>query len=300
MEDSHPSDNKGVLRKAFRGLAKMFSSEADRQERAEEELKQMVTESHEKGVLEADEAKMINNIFEFSDKEVSDIMTHRSHVVGVDVTMKALDAAKMMLSQSYSRFPVYEEDIDNIVGILHVKDVLRVIVELGNDFEIRSIMRKPYFVPDTQNIDILFREMQKSKMHMAIVIDEYGQTAGIVAMEDIIEEIVGNIFDEYDQEEKYIVKKDQDTYVMKGMAPLDEVEEALGVSFEEEDFDTLNGLIISKLEHIPEEDEQAGTDIAGYEFTVVSVENNMIQEVFVKKLPEEIVNEHGQEDEKES
>lgn len=252
----------------------------------EEEIIMMVSEGHEQGVLEANEAEMINNIFEFNDKEVSDIMTHRKKIIGVDVTMDIQQAAGMMLRERFSRYPVYEGDIENIVGILHLKDVMRVLMEPDQrERTIREIMRQPYYVPDTQNIDSLFKEMQQKKMHMAIVIDEYGQTAGIVAMEDILEEIVGNIFDEYDVDERYIQNISEDTWLIRGIAPLDEVGDALGVEdLDEGEFDTLNGLLVSKLEHIPAEDERATVETAGFKFEVLSVKNNMIQEVRVTRL----------------
>lgn len=252
----------------------------------EEEIIMMVSEGHEQGVLEANEAEMINNIFEFNDKEVSDIMTHRKKIIGVDVTMDIQQAAGMMLRERFSRYPVYEGDIENIVGILHLKDVMRVLMAPDQrERTIREIMRQPYYVPDTQNIDSLFKEMQQKKMHMAIVIDEYGQTAGIVAMEDILEEIVGNIFDEYDVDERYIQNISEDVWLIRGIAPLDEVGDALGVEdLDEGEFDTLNGLLVSKLEHIPAEDERATVETAGFKFEVLSVKNNMIQEVRVTRL----------------
>lgn len=284
MEDVHPNySGRGFFKRLSSGFARLVGVSND-SEKVEEEIKQMVSEGHERGVLEADEAKMINNIFEFSDKEASDIMTHRHHVVGLRADLSVVEAAKRIISESYSRFPVYEEDIDNIVGILHVKDIMKALVEHDDDVKLSQIMRPPYFVPETQNIDNLFKEMQQKKMHMAIVVDEYGQTAGVVAMEDILEEIVGNIFDEYDLEESFIVKKGQDTYMLKGYAPLEEVEETLGIDFCEEDFDTINGLLIARLEHIPAEDEKVSIDIAGYRFSVLSVKNNMISEIRAQKL----------------
>ncbi len=251
----------------------------------EEEIIMMVSEGHEQGVLEANEAEMINNIFEFNDKEVSDIMTHRKDIVGVDVSMDARVAADMMLSERFSRFPVYEGDIENIIGILHLKDMMRALMEkYDKDVHIRDIMREPYYVPDTQNIDHLFRGMQQKKVHMAIAIDEYGQTAGLVAMEDILEEIVGNIFDEYDVDEAYIQKHGENMWMMQGSAPLDEVGEALGIEdLDEGEFDTLNGLIVAKLEHIPAQGENVCISIGGYKFEVLSVNNNMIGEVRVTR-----------------
>lgn len=255
----------------------------------EEEIIMMVSEGHEQGVLEENEAEMINNIFEFNDKEVSDIMTHRKDMVAVNVDMSASDAAELMLSQSYSRYPVYEGDTENIVGILHLKDMMRVLsVRDSQDVTVRGVMRQPYFVPDTQKIDQLFTEMQAKKIHIAIVIDEYGQTAGLIAMEDILEEIVGNIFDEYDPDENYIQQVDAGVWTMQGSAPLDEVGEALSIEdLDEGEFETLNGLLVALLDHIPAEGEKDCVEYAGYRFEILEVENNMIQQVRVTKKESE-------------
>lgn len=280
MEDANPR-SKGFFKK-LRGLMGMSAEKPDQ---VADEIKQMVSEGHEKGALEADEAKMINNIFDFGDKEAADIMTHRKNIVGVEINMPFNEAARLMLKERFSRYPVYEGDIDNVVGILHLKDLLRAAMKYGeNSATVRKSMRPPYFVPDTQNIDTLFKEMQKKKMHMAVVVDEYGQTSGIVAMEDILEEIVGNIFDEYDVEEGFIQKSGADTYIVKGEAPLDELSETLGVIYDEDEFDTLNGLMIAKLEHIPAEDEKVVLKMNGYEYRVLCVKNNMITSVEVRKL----------------
>ncbi len=284
MEDVNPR-SKGFFRKISGGFSHLFGRSGEKPEQMTDEIKQMVSEGHEKGALEADEAKMINNIFDFGDKEAADIMTHRKNIIGVEINMPFKEAARLMLKERFSRYPVYEDDIDNIVGILHLKDLLRAAMKYGEDSAtVRKSMRAPYFVPATQNIDILFKDMQKKKIHMAVVVDEYGQTSGIVSMEDILEEIVGNIFDEYDVDEGFIQKSGADTYIVKGEAPLDELAETLGVSYDEDDFDTLNGLIIARLEHIPAEDEKVMLTIGGYEYRVLCVKNNMITSVEVKKL----------------
>ena len=237
----------------------------------EEEIIMMVSEGHEQGVIEASEAEMISNIFKFDDKEVSDIMTHRRHICAVDCSLSLSEAAEIMARERYSRYPVFENDTDNIIGILHLKDVMRLIVSGETDTSIKEVMRKPVFVPDTQNINSLFREMQAKKMHMAIVVDEYGQSCGLVAMEDILEEIVGNILDEYDPDEDNI-QIIGGAYLMKGLTPL------------EDNFETLNGLLISKLEHIPQNNEFASIDIDGYTFKVMNVKDNAISLVKVTKI----------------
>ncbi len=261
----------------------------------EEEIISMVNEGHEQGVLQASEAKMITNIFEFSDKEAKDIMTHRKHINGIEGSFSLKDTLNYMLCEKNSRYPVYEDDIDNITGILHLKDVMQKyqdekLWEVPVK-EIEGLIMEAKFIPKTRKIDSLFRNMQSMKIHMVIVVDEYGQTAGLIAMEDILEEIVGNIFDEHDEFEKFIIERGGHTYSMSGMTPLEEVEERLGVEFEEKEFDTLNGLLISKLNRIPEEDEDFEIELSGYSFRIQEVENKTIQWVLVKRLKEE-----GEED----
>ena len=248
----------------------------------EEEIIMMVSEGHEQGVIEASEAEMISNIFKFDDKEVSDIMTHRRHICAVDCSLSLSEAAEIMARERYSRYPVFENDTDNIIGILHLKDVMRLIVSGETDTSIKEVMRKPVFVPDTQNINSLFREMQAKKMHMAIVVDDYGQSCGLVAMEDILEEIVGNILDEYDPDEDNI-QIIGGAYLMKGLTPLEDITRTLGITFDD-NFETLNGLLISKLEHIPQNNEFASIDIDGYTFKVMNVKDNAISLVKVTKI----------------
>ena len=247
----------------------------------EEEIIMMVSEGHEQGVIEASEAEMISNIFKFDDKEVSDIMTHRRHICAVDCSLSLSEAAEIMARERYSRYPVFENDTDNIIGILHLKDVMRLIVSGETDTSIKEVMRKPVFVPDTQNINSLFREMQAKKMHMAIVVDEYGQSCGLVAMEDILEEIVGNILDEYDPDEDNI--QIIGGAYLKGLTPLEDITRTLGITFDD-NFETLNGLLISKLEHIPQNNEFASIDIDGYTFKVMNVKDNAISLVKVTKI----------------
>lgn len=259
----------------------------------EEEIINMVNEGHEQGVIQASEAEMISNIFEYGDKEAQDIMTHRNNIVAVDGNMLLRDVIHYILSENNSRYPVYEENIDHIIGILHLKDAMRFhTVEANLDVPIRDLdglLREAHFVPQTKNIDELFKEMQSQKLQMVIVIDEYGQTDGLVAMEDILEEIVGNIMDEYDEDTEYIEEKGNNEYVIEGKTPLEELEERFGISFEEEEFETLNGFLISKLDKIPEENEQFDIDVQGYNFKILSVENKMISSVLVTRLPDDTV-----------
>ncbi|WP_349672605.1 hemolysin family protein [Lacrimispora sp.] len=268
---------------------------SDNENVTEEDIMSMVNEGHEQGVLEAREAEMITNIFELNDKEAADIMTHRKNLVSLDGEMMLKEAVTFILTEGYnSRYPVYKKDVDDIIGILHMKDALIAAETEENGsrqlWEIEGLLREAHFIPETRNLDTLFKEMQSRKIHMVIVVDEYGQTSGIVTMEDILEEIVGNILDEYDMDEEFIVPSDDGTYVMNGMTTLEDVERALDIEFDEEDYDsydTINGLLISRLDRIPQEGEESEVSIMGYKFKILQVENKMIQTVRVwKEEPE--------------
>lgn len=289
------------------GILRIFgvNVSADADDVTEEEIISMINEGHEQGVIQASEAEMISNIFEFGDKEAQDIMTHRNSIVAIDGSITLEDAISFMLDGTNSRYPVYEENLDQIIGILHLKDAMRFHGDEGRLHrplrELEGLLREPTFVPQTKNIDELFREMQAGKLQMVIVVDEYGQTDGLVAMEDILEEIVGNILDEYDEDkDPFIEEKGEDVYVAEGMTRLEELEEHLGISFDEEDFETLNGFLISRLDRIPEPDEQFDVDYSGYNFKILEVENKMIQRVQVTKLPEETESGEGSPGLKES
>lgn len=269
---------------------RLFSKKQTDDEQMEKEIISMVDEVHEQGVLQESEAMMIHNIFEFGDKEAKDIMTHRKNIVAIDGDMPFNEAMKLIIEQNHSRFPVYEGDIDNIVGAIHIREVLMYareerVQELPVK-EIEDLVFDVDFIPETKNINSLFREMQAKKNHIVIVVDEYGQTAGIVALEDILEEIVGNILDEHDEEEHTIEQIDTDTYIMQGVTPLEEVEEILKIPFELEDYETLNGYLTALLGKIPSEDEEFSVVGNGCRFDVLSVNNKMIEKVRVTKLPE--------------
>lgn len=272
-------------------VVRMFGIKPDEEEGdvTEEEILSMVNEGHEQGVLRASEAEMISNIFDFSDKEAKDIMTHRSNIVGIDGNMTLKDAVGFMLSEANSRYPVYIDNFDHIIGIIHLKDACRRL-ENGKDGtkpikSIRNLIREADFIPETRKIDILFKKMQSIKTHVVIVIDEYGQTSGLLTMEDILEEIVGNIFDEYDDEEKFIEQTGEDCYEIDGLTPLDELGEELNIDFSGEDYETLNGLMVSRLERIPEDNEEFDMDYDGYNFKVLTVENKTIKRVLVSRNP---------------
>ena len=281
-----------------RGLMMLFGvrDEEDSSDVIEQEIIDMVNEGHEQGVIEANEAEMIHKIFEYGDKEAQDIMTNRSNIIAIDMDMSLEDALQFMLEGNNSRYPVYNETIDHIVGILYLKDAMRVYNAGAPKEEavgkVEGLLRKAEYTPLTRNIDDLFETLQSKKLQMAIVIDEYGQTAGLVTMEDILEEIVGKIQDEYDEDEAFIEEKSNDAYVMEGMTPLQDIEEQLGIEFDDTEFETLNGFMIGEMDHIPEKDEDFECSYKGYSFKVLSIENMRVQSVLVQKLAEEPVQEN--------
>lgn len=254
----------------------------------EEEIINMVDEAHEQGVIMESEAAMIQNIIQFSDKDAKDIMTHRMNIIGLDANMSLDEAIKIMVDESNSRYPVYVDDIDNIIGIVHLKDAMKQVTYYHNGKtalkDIPTLIRTVGFIPETRSIDAIFKAMQVKKVHMAIVVDEYGQTSGLVAMEDILEEIVGNILDEYDEDDNFIQHQYDNSIIMEGLTPLEQVALVLHVEFDDE-FETLNGYLTALLDHIPTSRDHY-VDGKGFRFEILKVENNIIQKVKVKKLIE--------------
>lgn len=250
----------------------------------EEEIVSIVNEGHEQGVLMAREAEMINNIIELDEKVASDIMVHRKNIIALDGEMTLKEAIDFILGEGISRFPVYKENVDNIVGIMHLRDAMKIYHQGGYDEaaigDIEGLVRKADFIPETRNIDRLFKDMQANKTHMVIVVDEYGQTAGLIAMEDILEEIVGNILDEYDEEENNIIKEEENIYLIKGSTTLEELEDVCNLTFEnDEDYDTINGYLIAELDRIPEDDDKPVIKIDGNTYEVLSIKNKMFDTI---------------------
>ena len=283
MNDGHPADGK---EKRFSSLLKLFGR-GKRDEDVTEEIMDMVNESHEQGVLEENEAEMIGNIFEFGEKQASDVMTHRNNIVALDDDITVREAFDRIMKENYSRYPVYDGDIDNITGILHIRDLLKIYVDKDNqDRKLRdvedTVLFKPYCIPETRNISPLFRQMQSEKIHMAIVVDEYGQTAGIVTMEDILEEIVGNILDEYDEEEaeQELRMVSDHVYIIQGSADPEDVLPKLGVGLPEgKTFDTMSGFLVDLLGRIPDAEETPVVTYDSVRFTVLLIEENWIAKI---------------------
>ena len=250
---------------------------------SEDEILSMINEGHEQGAINKDEAEMITNIFQLDDKQAQDIMTHRGDIVAIDADTTLDDAIAFMTGATNSRFPVYQDSIDHITGALYLKDALA--FHLKERFDkvpvgsVPHLLREVKFIPETIDVDDLFREMQESRKQMAIVVDEYGETSGLVTMEDILEEIVGNILDEYDKEEKLIAKTGEGKFRISGKALLEDVSDALGCAISTEDYDTLSGYLTERLGHIPTGDDR-GTVIEdrrlGYRFRLLGISGTMI------------------------
>ncbi len=268
-------------------LVKLFGVDphANDEEVTEEEIRMMVDVGEERGTIQDTEKMMINNIFEFDNKTVSDIMTHRTKIVGIPLTFSLKEVLHLINVEKYTRFPVYDDNIDNIVGILHVKDVLQYL-EQGSEeeFNLQNIIRVPYIVPGSRIIDILFKDLQKKKVHMAVVIDEYGGIAGIVTIEDLLEEIVGNIFDEHDDEDPEVIQLDDHTLLMRGTLSLLDAEKVLDVKFPTEDYDTLSGFLIGQIGSMPTgQKREYVVEYKGYKFAIEEADDRRITKVKVAR-----------------
>ena len=261
---------------------------ADEEVVTEEEIRMMVDVGGEKGVIEDVQIEMINNIFEFDDIDVADIMTHRTDMICIDDDEPLSEAVKLSIENGFSRIPVYEEDPDDIIGIVYIKDFLKYVgTSLPKTKTVRDMMRPAYYVPETKRCGELFTEMTEKRVQMAVVIDEYGGTAGIVTLEDLLESIVGNIQDEYDQEDEEISIINDSIFEVDGITDIEEVEEHTGKKFPDGDYDTIGGYIISILGFLPQDGEMNEVQFENVKFTVLNVEERRIGKVKVEILPVE-------------
>lgn len=278
-----------VLALSTNGVVRLFGFDpnADEEQVTEEEIRMMVDVGGEKGVIETSQKEMINNIFEFDDLDVGDVMTHRTDMTAIEVTKSLEEVAELAIENGYSRIPVFEEDPDNIVGVLYAKDLLKYVGKtLPKSLKIPDVMRKALYVPETQPCGDLFKAMTASHMQFAIVVDEYGGTAGIATLEDVLESIVGNIQDEYDDEEEEISKIDETTFTVDGTIDIEEVDELVGAELPEGDYDTLGGFLISLLGYLPEEGtEEIPVDYENLHFIILSVEERRIGRVRIEIMP---------------
>ena len=264
-------------------VSKLFGvSENDEEIVTEEEIKMMVDEGEEKGSIEENERELINNVFEFNDITVSEIMTHRTDIYALDINMSVNELIEELDEYKYSRIPVYEETIDEIKGILYLKDLLKYFKSKKN-LKLKNIIRPAYFVAQSKPIDELFKELQKNNNQMAIILDEYGGTAGLITMEDILEELVGDIFDEYDDIESEYEKIDENTYLVSGSINISDLSKLLQVEIEEGDYETLSGYLQEKLGSIPEDEEKPVIETSKVTYKIEEYEDKRIVKVKVCK-----------------
>ena len=261
-------------------ISKIFGvGENEEETVTEEEIKMMVDQGQEKGTIKEEEKELINNVFEFNDITVSEIMTHRKDIFAVDINISTEELIEELSKEEYrySRIPVYEETIDEIKGILYVKDVLKNINK--KSFKVKNVVKEAYFVSQNRLINEVFKELQKNKKQLAIILDEYGGTAGMVTMEDILEELVGDIYDEYDKEELEYEKIDENTYILSGSMTIYDVNKLLDAKIPEGDYDTISGFLQEKLGRIPEDEETPIIDTDTVTYKIEESEDKRILKV---------------------
>lgn len=250
----------------------------------QKDIMQLILSVNERGIIEDSTYNVIENIFEFDDLTASDIMTHRKDMVAAEDTDPLEEVVAAVIATGYSRIPVYHQDTDNIVGVLYAKDLLQYIYnDVPSDFKLTDITRKVFYVPETKNCSDLFAEMTANKIQLAVVVDEYGGTAGLLSLEDLIEEIVGNIQDEYDNEEDEVRKLSDKAYVVDGATPIGEVNSLLGAELPIDDSDTVAGLMLERLGKIPAETERPTVVINNVKLTAARIEKRRIARVIVEQ-----------------
>lgn len=268
---------------------------------SEEEIRSLIETGQENGVFNETEKNMIESIFEFDDKLAREIMTSRTNVYAIDINEPIKDYVDELLTSRHSRIPVYDDEIDNIIGIFYVKDYILEARKVGfENVNIRNILHKPYFVPESKNIDELFKELQESKQYIAVLIDEYGGFAGIVTMEDLVEEVMGSIDDTGDEEEPYIEKIDQKTYMLNGLVTIYDLNNELDLDIESENHDTISGVLMDMIGFIPDDGENRTVHIENLVFQIEEIRDKRIERVKLcieDKQSEESVSDDDEEDE---
>jgi putative hemolysin len=272
-----------LLRVATDFVLRRFGLEppgAEREVHSEAELRMLVSRSTQQGQIEEGEREMIDKVFVFGDKDVADVMVARPDVAAVSVDLPPEQALAVVLDSPYTRYPVYRESLDDIVGVLHVRDLFTAIHDRGlADVDVEALLRAAYVVPETKDLASLLQEFRRTNNHFAVVVDEYGAMVGVATLEDLLEEIVGEIEDEFDVPEEPVEQIDEDTYRVDGMFSIDEFNERFGTELPEEDFHTVAGFVFGQLGRAPE----PGDDVAydGMRFDVLEVEGNRIERIAV-------------------
>ena len=284
--DGDPANFNSKLLKPF---AKFFLSKEQRmrkiEDETEKEILMLIDEGEEKGVIEESQKEMITNIFEFDDLLASDVMTHRTEIEAIEINDEISQVVEKSITAGYSRIPVYEEELDNIKGVMYIKDLLKYVGKsIPKTLTIADVMRKAYFFPETKRCGDLFNEMTEKHLQLVFVCDEYGGVSGIVTVEDLLESIVGNMQDEYDNEEEEIEQVNETTYTLDGTTDIEEVAEILGIELPNGDYDTIGGFIMSELGRIPGEDESPIIEYEGYSFRVDTVDDRRIEKITAERL----------------
>ena len=277
------------------GISKIFGvGENEEETVTEEEIKMLVDQGEEKGTIKEEERELINNVFELNDITVSEIMRHRKDIFAVDINISLNELLEELSDEEYrySRIPVYDETIDEIKGILYVKDVLKNINK--KNFKVKNVVKEAYFVSQNRLINEVFKELQKNKKQIAIILDEYGGTAGLVTMEDILEELVGDIYDEYDKEELEYEKIDDNTYILSGSMTIYDVNKLLKANIPEGDYDTISGFLQDKLKRIPEDEETPVIETKEVTYKIEEYEDKRILKI---KACKNNIEEETEEDE---
>ena len=264
-------------------ISKIFGVKENEEEIVtEEEIKMMIDEGEEKGTIDQEEKELLNNVFEFNDTTASEIMTPRIDIFALKISQDLYEVLDELDDYKYSRIPVYEDTIDNIKRIILIKDILKDLRD-KKKINIKKLIKEVHFVPESVPIDKLFRQLQRNKMQMAIVIDEYGGTAGLVTMEDILEELVGNIFDEHDEEELEYELIDENTYMVNGNISIGDLEKIIGIEISDGDYETLSGYLLGKLEELPPEGEETIIEDGKLTYKIEEYEDKRIKRVKICK-----------------
>lgn len=257
---------------------------------SKQEIKSFVEVGREHGVINQTETEMIKSIFEFDDKLAHEVMTPRTEVFMIDIEKPLSEYLDKLIEQRYSRVPVYDDDIDNIIGVLYMKDFFSEARKHGfENVDIRSILHPPHFVPETKKIDKLFKELQVSRKHMAVLIDEYGGFSGLLSIEDLIEEVMGNIDDEYDEDEPDIEKIDSNTFIISGMLSINNFNDYFNVDIKSENYDTMSGFIIETIGYIPKSVDEKNIEYEHLVFKIKQIKEKRIEKIRISLKNEELV-----------
>ena len=275
-----------MLSASTNAILRLWSIDPNQQaeEITEEEIRMMIDVGEESGNIEQTEKDMINNIFEFDDRTVEEMMTHRTEIVAVETGVSLEEVVTIAMESGYSRIPVFEENLDSILGVLYVKELLRFVSGNGKNFDVSAYMRTPLYVPESTNGQTLLRQFQEKKLQMAVVVDEYGGTSGLVTMEDLLESIVGNIQDEYDDEEEDISPLGEGTFLVDGLTPIEDVLKYFEIQMvDEDDYDTIGGYVVSRLGYIPSEKDHPSVTFGGLKFTVLRMDERRVAKLEVTR-----------------